>query len=350
MSHNLIEPASLVGHFLAHPPEGFPAFEIAGVPAFSTDFNLLTTMEPGDRRKLENLPLYRYWSRWLQPRTCFVGATVSEYALLPPHKTPDDFLSDLKGQLDSHSFLIIKDIPSEPTLVGEHAHQYNQQLVGAAQKNGFVMVEGQALAYVPIDFASMDEYMARFSKARRKDFRRKLRTLPELDIEVIETGDSFFDDDAMVARFYALYCNVYEQSEIHFDLLSLNFFRSVLRDASSGGKVFVYLLKGELIGYNLCFVENGMLMDKYVGFVYPKARDFNLYVVSWFQNLQYALENGLRCYVAGWTDPEIKRNLGASFTFTRHAVYVRNPVVRNLLKPFKRLFEADNNWHETAHS
>jgi predicted N-acyltransferase len=61
--------------------------------------------------------------------------------------------------------------------------------------------------------------------------------------------------------------------------------------------------------------------------------------VSWFQNLEYALERGLRCYVAGWTDPEVKRDLGAAFTHTQHAVYVRNPVLRALLKPFRRLFE-----------
>lgn len=348
--HNLIEPHSLVRHFLAHPPEGFPAFELEGVPAFSTRFDLLTTMEPADRRKLERLPLYKTWSRWLRPWTCFIGATVSEYALFPPSQSAVEFVQSVLAQQKEHSFLIIKDIPSDPVLVGEQAHQYSTHLAEAAQRAGFVLVEGQALAYVPIDFPSVEAFMERFSKSRRKDFRRKLRILPELDIEVVETGDVFFDDETMLARFYKLYCEVYDQSEIHFDLLSAEFFASVLRDASSGGRVFVYLLKGELIGYNLCFVESGVLVDKYVGFSYPKARDYNLYVVSWFQNLQYALDHGLKYYVAGWTDPEIKRYLGAQFTFTRHAVYIRNPLVRNLLKPFKRFFEADNNWNEAQDS
>ena len=111
--------------------------------------------------------------------------------------------------------------------------------------------------------------------------------------------------------------------------------------------MFVYRAKGELIGYNLCFVENGMLIDKYVGFAYPQARDHNLYAVSWFRNLDYALAHGLHCYVAGWTDPEIKRQLGARFTLTRHAVYVRNPLLRRLMAPFKRFFEADHRWQES---
>ena len=87
-----------------------------------------------------------------------------------------------------------------------------------------------------------------------------------------------------------------------------------------------------------------MLLDKYMGLAYPQAHDYNLYVVSWFHNLDYARKQGLTHYVAGWTDPEIKRNLGAYFTFTQHAVYVRNPLLRLALKPFKRFFEADAQW------
>ena len=88
-----------------------------------------------------------------------------------------------------------------------------------------------------------------------------------------------------------------------------------------------------------------MLIDKYVGFAYPEARHHDLYTISWFQNLAYALEQGFRYYVAGWTDPEIKRHLGARFTFTMHAVYVRNPVVRTVLRPLKPLFESDRRWY-----
>jgi predicted N-acyltransferase len=185
----------------------------------------------------------------------------------------------------------------------------------------------------------VDEFLARRSHTRRKNLRRKLRSTPRLIIETIATGDVRFQDEALLAEFYALYLNVYRQSEIHFDLLTASFFRAVLQDAGANGVLFAYRLDGDLIGYNLCFRENGLLLDKYVGFVYPQARDYNLYAVSWFHNLGYALANGLRCYVAGWTDPEVKRELGASFTLTRHAVYVRNRVLRGLLTPFRRLFE-----------
>jgi hypothetical protein len=348
--HNQIEPSALIRHFLQHPPDGFPAFEIAGVPAFATDFDLLTTMEPAERRKLEKLPLHSWWRKFLRPRTCFVGATVSEYALLPPDFTPEYFIGQLLQAAASYPFLIIKDLPVNPKLVGEAAFAYSTALTDTASAAGFVLVEGQALAYVPIDFTSTEEFLARMPRSRRKDVKRKLKSAEALTIETINTGDAVFQNEMLLDEFYALYRNVYDQSEIHFDLLSPAFFHAVLQDAGCNGVVFTYRTEGKLIGYNLCFVHDGLLVDKYVGFLYPEARQHNLYFVSWLHNLQYALEHGLSHYVAGWTDPEIKRHLGASFTFTRHAVYVRNPWLRRILLPFKRLFEADSSWHETTHS
>lgn len=348
--HNLIEPAALIEHFLHHPPEGFPVFNLSGVPTFETRFNLLTTMAPDDRQKIERLPFYRWWRQWLQPRTCFIGATVSEYGLLPTSTTPDHFLASLLTTAADYPFLIVKDLPTQSVLVGEAARAYSQAFMDAAQQSGFFVIEGQALAYVPIDFTSIDEFLSRMPKSRRKDIKRKTRENPALVIEQISTGDAQFDDENLLAEYYALYRQVYDQSETHFDLLSPGFFRAVLQDSSCGGRVFTYRVEGKLIGYNLCFVHDGMLLDKYIGFAYPASREHNLYFVSWITNLRYALENGLRYYVAGWTDPEIKRHLGASFTFTRHAVYIRNPVLRWALRPFKRFFESDSQWHETARS
>jgi len=344
--HNLLEPASLICHFQEHPPEGFSAIKLNGdTPAFCARFDLLTTMEPALRRKLEALPLADWWRRLLHPNTCFVGTTVSEYVLLPETTPPETLARELLADMGTrYPFLIVKDIPTDAVLVGDAACTYSRRLAETCRDLGFVLVEGQALAYVPVDFASTEEYLARLSRARRKDLRRKLKSRPELEIETLPTGDVRFQDEALLAKFYALYMNVYRQSEIHFDLLTSGFFRALLQDRDSHGVVFVYRAGGELIGYNICFVENGILIDKYVGFAYPQARDYNLYTVSWFHNLDYARAQGCRLYVAGWTDPEIKRNLGARFTLTRHAVYVRNPLLRRLLVRFRRFFESDTQW------
>ena len=346
---NLLEPESLVQRFLAHPPEAFDAFvSPEGAPAFTTRFDLLTTADDVVRRRIMALPLYRRWRRLLRPRTCFIGTTVSEYALFPRDFAPALLVPALKNRYaEDYPFFIIKDVPHGSPLLDAESNVHAREVAEACKAAGFALLQGQALAYVPIDFGSVEAYISRLSSGRRKDIRRKLRAREALAIEAVPCGSDCFRSPGVLDEYYALYLNVFRKSEMHFDLLSAEFFRDLLQDASSGGVVFEYRHGGWLIGYNICFVTADMLIDKYVGFQYPNARELNLYFVSWFHNLAYALERGLKFYVAGWTDPEIKSYLGARFTFTRHAVYVRNGLLRAVLRRLTGYFERDRVWRES---
>lgn len=347
---NRLEPGSLVAHAGAHPPEGFAWLEGLPVPVFSAPFDLLTTADDEFKARLRGWPLFGRWSRWLRVRTAFVGTTVTEYAPLPQAMAPEAFAEAVRtGPGRGFTLAIVKDIPQDSPLLGDADNAHAEALAQACAQQGFVLVEGQALAYVPIDFGSLDEYLARLSSSRRSNLRRKLRSRAQLRIERVPTGAAYADD-ARVDACYALYEGVHAQSEVHFDRLTRGFFAALLRDGSSGGIVFEYrhAATGELLGWNLCYEHGGRLVDKYIGLSYPAARDVNLYFVSWMVNLEYALERGLSDYIAGWTDPEVKRSLGARFTWTRHAVYVRNPLLRALARRFAGHFESDRRWQDGA--
>lgn len=340
---NQLEPDSLVQSFHQYPPYNFKVIgTVEGLPAFSAQFDLLTTIDDDFRNKLQKFPLYHYWKKYLIFRTCFVGTTVSEYALFPKDQSAQTLAQKIKAELSQNAtLLIVKDIPENSPLLDDATNAYAKEMLDALKAEGFIVVSGQALAWVPINFSSVDEYIQRLSKMRRKDMRRKLRQSEDVVIQSIPLGDATFQDPTTLAHYYELYLNVFQQSEIHFDQLTDEFFAKILQDETSGGIVFTYHHEGQLIGYNICYVVNNKLIDKYVGFVYPKAREKNIYFLSWFHNLNYAVEQGLTQYVAGWTDPEIKSYLGAQFTFTHHAVYIRNPILRNILKPFSGYFESD---------
>jgi hypothetical protein len=345
-----LEPDALLTAFMDEPPIGFTVERSPqGMPGFVAPFDLLTTADDALRRRMAALPLARYWRRLLTWRTRFAGTTVSEYAPLPADASPAALAQGLKAAWGRECrLLIVKDIALDSPLLDDAGNAHARAFAAACEAEGFVLLEGQALAWVPIDFDSDDDYLARLSYSRRKNIRRKLRSRANLDIEAVRTGDARFFDEATLAAYYALFDAVYAQSEIHFDRLSLDFFRRVLRDATSGGVVFVYQHEGQVIGWNLCYEHGGKLIDKYIGFAYPAAREHNLYFVSWMHNLGYARERGLTHYVAGWTDPEVKSFLGASFTFTRHAVYARNPLLRALLRKLGGHFESDRSWQESA--
>ncbi|KRE88426.1 ATP synthase subunit alpha [Frateuria sp. Soil773] len=337
-----LEPESLLAQFLAHPPEGF-AVQVApsGMPTFRAPYDLLTTADDAVRRRVAGLPLYRHWGRLLRWRTRFAGCTATEYAPLPAQVPPAELAQELKTVFGRDcALLVVKDLAHDSPLLDAASNAHADAVAAACVERGFVLLEGMGLAWVPIDFASTDDYLARLSPGRRKDIRRKLRARAGLEIGCLPTGAAFADE-ALLAQCYALFRNVHAQSEIQFDLPTAAFFRALLQDAGSGGKVFTYRHGGELIGWNLCYEFAGKLVDKYVGFAYPQAREHNLYFVSWMHNLEHARERGLSHYVAGWTDPQIKRYLGATLSFTRHAVYLRNPLLRMLLRRLARHFEGE---------
>ncbi|WP_085247215.1 GNAT family N-acetyltransferase [Gilliamella mensalis] len=340
---NQLEPNELIENFLVHPPKEFSAWlSEDGVPVFSAKFDLLTTADDDFRHKIKKLPFYHKWQRYLQPNTCFVGATVSEYALLNDKVDANQLVQHLKmAYAKQYPLLIVKDIPVASPLLSEKENDYSMHLISSLKRQGFIEVEGQALAWLPIDFANMNEVFSRFSYSRRKNFRRKLKSREKLVINMLHSGDECFYNQTVLDEYYQLYLNVYQQSEIHFDLLTKPFFTQLLQNKTQNAHIVTYHYDNKLVGYNICFVVNNMLIDKYIGMVYPQARELNLYFVSWFVNLEYALQRGLSHYIAGWTDPEVKASLGAKFTFTKHLVYIRNPLLRTILRRLIGHFESD---------
>lgn len=338
-----LEPESLLRQFLAHPPEGFDAgTTVSGMPTFVAPFDLLTTADDALRRRVTRLPGYRRWGRLLRWRTRFAGSTVTEFAPLPRSVSPETLAHELvSGHGHDCALLVVKDIAPETPLLDVTDGQRANAFARALEDAGCVLLEGMALAWVPIDFDSEDEYLARLSRSRRKEIRRKLRSRADLRIEAWPTGSPVFEDVALRARIHALYENVYAQSEIHFDHLTPAFLDAVLREGGSGGVVFAYFHGDVLIGWNLCYEHAGKLVDKYIGLAYPAAREHNLYFVSWMENLDYARRRGLSHYVAGWTDTAVKRQLGARFCLTRHAVYVRNPLLRAIFRRIAHHFESE---------
>ena len=345
--YNLLEPPALIRLFRDHPPLDFVC-PVSPVPLFFTNYDLLTTLGGSARSLLEALPFIKPGSGPLTWSACFAGTTVTEYAPLPKNLSPDETLDLLlaarsEDEDGPRTLHIIKDLPSDSPLLPEEDNHFARKTAEAALARGFISVEGQALAHVPISFTSEEDYLSRLSASRRKDLRRKLKKRNSLDISSLPLGHPEIASVNFIEEAYELYLQVFEQSEIHFDLLSREYFAALLGGRDIQGVIFLYRHMGRLAGYNICLEYGGNLVDKYIGFRYPLARELNLYFISWMVNLAYARSKNYAWYIAGWTDPEVKASLGASFTFTRHLVWVKNPVLRAILRPLRRFFETDAN-------
>jgi hypothetical protein len=345
---NALEPTSLIEAFLHNPPENFvvqntKASSSQEIYGFFADLDLTTTLDDNIKKKIDSLRRFSLIDfiikKLITTNVLFVGTPVSEYLLLPETIDFADFKDGIFSifKKSARQFLIVKDIPASSPLLSDNENKLSADFTDFLRENGFVILTGQALAYLPINFNSIDGYLAKFSHNRRKKFRQKMKIGTTLKLQEVSTGDAFFSDET-VEYLYNLYLNTYNKSDIHFDKLTLQFFQQVLQN-STDGKVFIYRKNDKIISFNLCYIIGNYLVDKYAGSLYPDALDAALFFNNTFDNINYCLQHNLKTYIMGWTSAQAKAYVGCDFTYTNHAIYMKNPIIRTILLRFKSYFE-----------
>jgi hypothetical protein len=177
------------------------------------------------------------------------------------------------------------------------------------EAGGFTRVGSLPVAVLDLQpFKTEADYLASLSAATRKDIRRKLRGAGRIRIEERrEIGD-------VEERIVELYDSTRGQSGFDygdFEKLSPQYFRGVVAGLGERAVTFLYWLDDELIGFNLCLIEQGRTIDKFIGMRYPAARDHNLYVVSWMTNVRYCLAHGIPLMQTGQTAYSSKIRFGS---------------------------------------
>ena len=201
-------------------------------------------------------------------------------------------------------------------------NQYGKLPAEAAK--GFNRVSYRLCACLAIDFNSMEEYLARLSRGARRDLRRKMRIAPQIRVVRSRSISSHRD------RIYRLYLETVARSPMALGILSLQFFETIC-ERVPGAEYTLYFVQEELVAFNLLVVQQEAMEDLFFCMDYGLGRTYNLYVVSWFENVRTCIERKIPFYHAGQGTEKTKTHLGAtmvsSFILFKH----RNPLLDGLL-------------------
>ncbi|MDX2205435.1 MAG: hypothetical protein NW223_21985 [Hyphomicrobiaceae bacterium] len=310
---------------------------VAAAPVFRLSYRLDTPMQ-GAWASLGEW-LNRYVPRLVNLPVMGLGSPLADRCHLgfSPRLRTDEKAAAMRAllaALDAHAaregvpILAVKDL-AERDLAGADA---------ALADARFTRVPSLPVAVLDLPFASEEAYLASLSPATRKDIRRKLKTAANVRVE-IRTSIAGIESDIV-----SLYDETRAQSGFDygdFERLAPLYFRRVTEGLEGRAAVVLYWHGEDLIGFNLLLLEPDRIIDKFIGMRYPQARDHNLYVLSWMNNVRLCLARGIRQMQTGQTAYSSKLRFGSrlegSWVYFKH----RGRVINRLFRTFGPLMAFD---------
>jgi len=306
---------------------------LAALPLFITDYRLDTTIQ-GRLKRLTDW-LGRRFPRLLAVRLLCVGSPVTDSARLgiPADRRQDAALLrampqaiEAVAKAEGIGLIAFKDV----------LERDRAWLDGPLGQAGYTVLANMPVARNAIDFPSTEAYLAGFSKAARKNLRRKSRAWDQVSIEEIAGVP------ADLPALHRLYLNCYEKSELKFEQLTEDFFRNIGENLGENCRFVLYRAAGQLIGFNLLVHRDGLLIDKYLGMDYGAARPFNLYFLSWMHNLEMCLRDGFHTFQSGQGAYATKKHLRAELEMTWLYFRHRNPLLNLVFRGLGRVLAYAN--------
>jgi hypothetical protein len=188
----------------------------------------------------------------------------------------------------------------------------------------FNRVPFRPCARLSVDFDSMEQYLGRLSRGSRKHLRRKMRSAPEVRIVHCSDVAPYLD------RIYQLYRDTVARSPMPLGIHNRLYFQKICQSVP-GAEFALYFVQDELIAFNLLFVKQQEMVDKYFCMEYQPGSKYNLYALSWLENVRTCVERKIPLYYAGQGTEETKAHLGASFIPSYILFKHRWPVLDRLL-------------------
>ena len=161
-------------------------------------------------------------------------------------------------------------------------------------------------ARLRITFDSLEEYFSRLSRAARKDLNRKMRASREVRVIRSRNISPFLD------RIYKLYLETVSRGPLALGAHNRLFFEKFC-ERVPGAEYTLYFVQEELAAFNLLVVKQEAMVDKYFCMDYELGRKYNLYVLSWLENLRTCVEQKIPFYQAGQGAEKTKAHMGSTF-------------------------------------
>jgi hypothetical protein len=298
------------------------------LPLFESRFDLSTFAEGWIKRSLRAAG--RLVPSIFAPRILGVGLLVGEWSEIGIDPQVDAGILEAAWKMALGALqALATELKSDITAFYNFNH--HGKLPGEVFRS-FNRVQCLPCARLPITFRSLEEYVSGLSRNTRKDLRRKLRVSHE--VRVIRSRNI----SPFLGRIDGLYRQTVERCPMALGVHNRLFFEKVC-ERVPGAEYTLYFVREELAAFNLLVVKKEAMVDKYFCMDYELGRKYNLYFLSWLENVRYCVEQGIPLYHAGQGAEKTKARLGAlsipSLILFKH----RRPAIDRFLMEHQALIE-----------
>ena len=272
------------------------------LPLFETRFDLSTFVEGWIKKTVKMAG--RFFPSVFRPRVLGVGLVEGEWSEIGIDLQIDEATLNAAGNM---AFSTLHTLAAErkSDMVALYNFNHFSRLPGDVFKK-YNRVQFRSCAQLPINFDSMEEYLSHLSGAARKDLRHKMRVTSEVRVIRSRTISPFLD------RIYKLYLETVERSPMNLGAHNRLFFEKIC-ERIPGAEYTLYFVREELAAFNLLTIKQQRMVDLYFCMDFELGRKYNLYVLSWLENVRTCVEQKIPLYFAGQGTEKTKAHLGATF-------------------------------------
>lgn len=271
------------------------------LPLFETRFDLSLFVHGWIKKTLQAVG--RIVPAVFHPRVLGVGLLEGEWSEIGVDPDLDEATLQAAWHMALTTLQTLADELKSDVVVLYNFNQYSRLPREAVKK--FNQVQYRPCTRLSIDFGTVEEYLGRLSRGAKKDVRRKMRAAADVRVVRSCAITPFLD------RIYTLYLKTVERSPVALGAHNRAFF-SKFCDMIPGAEYTLYFVQEELVAFNLLIVQQEAMLDIYFCMEYDLGRRYNLYVVSWLENVRTCVERKIPLYYVGQGTETTKAHLGAT--------------------------------------
>lgn len=304
------------------------------IPFFTMDFSFTTIIQGWPQKII--FKIQKILKRFLKIRLLFIGFPTTEELCIgidpsqDCHALLEQALKEFRKiakELEINNILFYN-VTRKQTFLSDFLY-----------KRDFIAMENFPNARLNIKSNSLEDYIQGLSRNTRKDIKKKLRKSAEhaeLKMEVVD------ELNGIGSEIYKLYMNNFNDSNVHFETLTPDFFQSISRNMPGKVKFIITRYKNKIVAFNLCIINSDTCIDKVIGFDAELSHKLHLYHTTFCYNLEWCIKNGFRNYQLGIIDYHPKIRLGAELVPLHIYFRSNSPLINFLARKLIKFIEPRN--------